>query len=170
MRREQRTKVRPQTSPSETKLAQSYYREFVAQKIASEERLWDRLINGIYLGSESWAKSIRKRIESKPRSTDHPIAHRAIGRPNMAKVISAVADAAGETASAIRAMRGGALRRLAAWIGWHEGLLTLRSIAAALRLRSEGHISSLIARCEREFSSERILLGQLDAAIAALRA
>ena len=34
-------------------LAQTYYREFVALKIASDERLWDRVINGIYLGSHS---------------------------------------------------------------------------------------------------------------------
>jgi hypothetical protein len=34
-----------------------YYREFVAQKIDSNERLWDRVINGIYLGSHSWEGS-----------------------------------------------------------------------------------------------------------------
>ena len=154
----------------ETELAQTYYREFVAQKIASDESLWDRLINGIYLGSESWAKSMRKWVESKPRSTDHPVRQRAIGRPKMADVISAVAKVAGQTGTAIREMRGGALRRLAAWIGWHEGLLTLRSIAASLRLRSEGHVSGLIACCERQFSFDRMLLTQLDAAIALLRA
>jgi hypothetical protein len=53
------------------------------RKIASNERLWDRAINGIYLGSHSWAKSIRKWIESKPRSTDHPKQQRSIGRPKM---------------------------------------------------------------------------------------
>src|SRR5436190_4972379 len=36
----------------ETELAQTYYRDLVAQSVASDERLWDRLINGIYLGSE----------------------------------------------------------------------------------------------------------------------
>jgi hypothetical protein len=59
---------------------------------------------------------------------------------------------------------------LAAWIGWHEGLVTLRSIAASLRLRSEGHISNLIKRCEREFGEERTLLSWLDTALATLRA
>jgi hypothetical protein len=93
-------------------LAQTYYGEFVAQKIASNERLWDRAINGIYLGSHTWAKSIRKWIESKPRSTDHPKKQRAIGRPKMHAVVSAVAKAAGETAATIRAARGGTLRRL----------------------------------------------------------
>ena len=154
----------------QTELAQTYYREFVAQKIASDESLWDQLINGIYLGRESWAKSMRKWVESKPRSTDHPVSQRAIGRPKMADVISAVAKVAGQTGAAIREMRGGALRRLAAWIGWHEGLLTLRSIAASLRLRSEGHVSDMISRCERQFRFDRMLLDQFDAAIALLRA
>jgi hypothetical protein len=88
----------------------------------------------------------------------------------MADVVAAVAKVAGERASAIRAAHGGALRRLAAWIGWNEGLLTLRSIAASLRLRSEGYISSLIARCERELSADRTLLKRLDASLALLRA
>jgi hypothetical protein len=52
----------------------------------------------------------------------------------------------------------------------NEGLLTLRSIAASLRLRSEGHVSSLIAWCERELSVDRSLLTQLDGALAILRA
>jgi hypothetical protein len=82
-----------------------------------ERALWDRAINGIYLGSHSWAKSTRKWIESKPRSTDHPKKQRSIGRPKMHAAVSAVAKAAGETATTIRAARGGTLRRLAAWIG-----------------------------------------------------
>ncbi|HEY2094452.1 MAG TPA: transposase [Thermoanaerobaculia bacterium] len=150
-------------------MAQTFYRDFVQQKIDSAERLWDRVINGIYLGSDAWAKSVRKWIEAKPRSIDHPKRQRAIGRPKMHAVVSAVARVAGETAAAIRAARGGALRRLVAWIGWHEGLVTLATIAASLRLRSEGHVSNLIARCEREFSTDRRMLGHLDGALAALR-
>ena len=67
-------------------------------------------------------------------------------------------------------MRRSATRRLVAWIGWHEGLVTLRTIAASLRLRSEGHISAMIRRCEREFSDDPILLSHLDLALATLRA
>lgn len=69
-------------------------------------------------------------------------------------VIAAVAKASGETPSSIRSQRGGVLKRLVSWIGWHEGLVTLRTIAASLRMRSEGHISNLIKRCEREFSRD----------------
>ena len=151
-------------------VAVGYYREFVAEKVGSDERLWDHLINGIYLGSEAWTKRMRKLVESKPRSTDHPAAHRAVGRPKMAHVIEAVGNVAGETAWAIRHTRGGTLRRLAAWIGWNEGWQTLRAIAASLRLRSEGHISNLIRRCEREFGTDPTLLAQLDGALVLLRA
>ncbi|HEX7192021.1 MAG TPA: transposase [Thermoanaerobaculia bacterium] len=153
----------------QTELAQACYREFVAERIASEETLWTRLMNGIYLGRESWAKSMRKLVESKPRSTDHPVRQRAIGRPKMHAVIAAVAKVTGETTASIRSKRGGALRRLVAWIGWNEGLLTLRNIAAALRLRSEGHVSGLIARCERQFGFDGTLRGHLDTALGLLR-
>ncbi|HEU4888337.1 MAG TPA: transposase [Thermoanaerobaculia bacterium] len=150
-------------------IARGQYQEFVLAKLDSSECLWDNVVNGIYLGSEAWAKDMRKMVESRPRSTDHPKAHRAVGRPKMATIVSAVATAAGRSASDIREMRGGPLRRLVAWIGWNEGLITLRSIAASLRLRSEGHISRMIRRCECEFGEDSSLLGQLDLALASLR-
>jgi hypothetical protein len=88
----------------------------------------------------------------------------------MATIVRAVAHAAATRAAEVIAMRGGPLRRLIAWIGWHEGLTALRSIAASLRLRSEGHISRMIRRCEREFAQDAVLLEQLDLALVALRA
>jgi REP element-mobilizing transposase RayT len=157
------------TFAPEPSIAQTLYQEFVEQTLVRKECLWDEVVNGIYLGAETWRWKMRKVVESKPRSTDHPKTHRAVGRPEMHRVIAAVAKAAGETAVAIRCRRGGALRRLAAWIGWNEGLLTLRSIAASLRLRSEGHVSGMIRRCEREFAFNRTLLAQMDVAIVALR-
>ena len=150
--------------------AQANYREFVLAKIGCEDRLWNKLTNQLYLGAEGWTKAMRKRVESKPRSTDHPRTQRAVGRPKMYEVLDAVAKAASVTASAIRETRGSVLRGLAAWIGWHEGLVTLRSIAASLRLRSEGHISNLIKRCEHAFGDDATLLTSLDAALATLRA
>jgi hypothetical protein len=69
----------------------------------------------------------------------------------MAAIVAAVAKVSGQKGSAIRAAGGGRLGRLVSWLGWYEGLATLRSIAASLRLRSEGYISALIndanARC-----------------------
>jgi REP element-mobilizing transposase RayT len=153
----------------DTQLAQVYYSEFVVAKIGSNECLWDKAINGIYLGAEQWAKKMRRAVEAKPRSTDHPRAQRAVGRPKMHEVVAAVAHAAGVATSTIREVRGGCLRRLVAWIGWHEGLVTLRTIAASLRLRSEGHISGLIRRCEKEFATDTTLLGYLDQVLPVVR-
>jgi hypothetical protein len=145
------------------------YEEFVRAAIGSRERLWDKAVNGIFLGTREWAKKMRKVVESRIRSTDHPNAQRAVGRPRMHTVIDAVARAAGVLPKEIQSARGGGLRRLVAWLGWHEGLVTLRTIAAALRLRSEGHVSNLIRWCEREFASDELLLRQHDIALAALR-
>jgi len=112
---------------------------------------------------------MRKVVESKPRSTDHPKAQRAVGRPKMQAIVKAVARVAGVAGDEICSTRGGPLRRLIAWIGWHEGLVTLAAIAASLRVRSEGHISRLIRRCEQEFSANAGLLAQMDQAVALLR-
>jgi len=150
--------------------ARANYKDFVCARVDGEECLWSKLTNQIFLGTEDWIRNMRKLVETKPRSTDHPRAQRTVGRPRMHQIVEAVGRAAGLSAAWIRETRGNALRRVAAWIGWYEGLITLRSIAAGLRLRSEGHISNLIRRCDREFGSSKDLLGYLDAALVTLRA
>ena len=150
--------------------AQRAYREFVHAKIGCNERLWDKVTNAIYLGTEEWTKRMRKLVESKPRSTDHPRVQRAVGRPKIETVVQTVATIARLPRDVARSAHGRQWRRLIAWIGWHEGLTTLRSIAAALRLRSEGHVSNLIRRCERDFGHDTTLLASLDTAVALLRA
>ncbi len=35
-------------------------RTFVAEKMGCEQRLWDQRINGIYLGSDTWARNMRR--------------------------------------------------------------------------------------------------------------
>ena len=98
------------------------------------------------------------------------LTQRAVGRPKMHEIIATVARRAGVSPSSLQHRGGGYLRALAAWLGWHEGLATLRSIAASLRLRSEGHISNLIRRCEQAFGSDPSLLAHLDGALTTLRA
>lgn len=159
-----------QTFGPDTVTAQAEYRAFVTAKLGCEERLWDKVTNAIYLGTASWTKRMRKLVESRPRSTDHPRTQRAVGRPAMHEVITAVARVAKLPRDVVRSIRGGPLRTLVAWLGWNEGLVTLRSIAACLRLRSEGHISNLIRRCELDLRRDGDLLASLDSAMALLRA
>jgi putative transposase len=150
--------------------AEAMYSEYILSKVDSRERLWDQAINGIYLGGEEWAKQMRAIVESEPRSTDHPLKQRAVGRPTIQKVIAAVAEAGAQVKEIVRSRGGGPLRRLVAWLAWNEGTETLRTIAAALRLRSEGYVSNLIRRCERELNDDELLLARFDAAITLLRA
>ena len=150
--------------------SQASYRAFVEMDLGCTDQLWEEVVNGMYLGSPGWVKKMRRMVEMRPRSTDHPLKQRAVGRPKMPQIISTVAQRAGLTPSELRRRGSGCLRALAAWLGWHEGLVTLRSIAASLRLRSEGHISNLIRRCEQAFASDPSLLAHLDGALASLRA
>lgn len=150
--------------------AQTLYSEHVMAKVDSQERLWDQVINGMYLGGEQWAKEMRAMVESRPRSTDHPQTQRAVGRPTVRKVIDAVAKVTSVASDVVCSYEGGVLRRMVAWIAWHEGLVTLATIGAALRLRSEGYVSNLIKRCEAELNGNKPLLKQFDEAIALLRA
>jgi len=83
---------------------------------------------------------MRKVIAEKPRCDDHPRAQRLIPRLKMATVVKAVAKTFDMDEKDLRHRHGRAPRMLAAWIGWNEGLLRLRAIAAALssrRLRSQ---------------------------------
>lgn len=150
--------------------ARRIYQDFVVAKVDGADRLWDRLINGMYLGSTPWIKEIRTIVESKLRSADHPLEQRAVGRPRMDEIIAAVARVADQTAETVRATHGGSLRRMVAWLGWNEGLITLGTIAASLRLRSEGHVSGMIRRCEAELDLDPVLVNQLELATTALRA
>jgi len=149
---------------------QTAYRRFVLAAIGCEDRLWDKVTNAIYLGSERWTRQLRKLVESRPRSTDHPVTQRAVGRPSMPAIVKTVANVAEQLEEAIRPNSSAERRRLVAWIGWYEGLITLRGIAAGLRLRSEGYVSSLIRRCDQELATNSLLLSQLDGALAVLRA
>ena len=145
------------------------YERFVLAKLDSDESLWDQVQHGMFLGSDEWMIQMRSLVESKPRSTDHPKKQRAVGRPEMAKIMETVSGVASVPMDELRSRRSGTLRSLVAWLGWNEGLATLRQIAAALRLRSEGYVSSLIRRCEQRFSSSHELLRISDEALAALR-
>lgn len=118
------------------------YREFVLVKLASTESIWEKLVGQIYLGSAEWVERMRKVVAEKPRSDEHARAQRLIPRLKMATVVKAVAKICGIEEKDLRHRHGGAPRMLATWIGWNEGLLRLREIAAALRLRSFRSVST----------------------------
>jgi putative transposase len=130
------------------------YIAYVGEKIVREEPLWTKVKRQIYLGSDEWIASLRPIVESKMRSDVHPRVQREIGRPSMLDIIAAIARALEMKMSAIRNGHGGIARMIAAWIGWNEGLLQLRTIAASLRLRSAGRVRDLVRECEEKLRGD----------------
>jgi hypothetical protein len=103
----------------------------------------------------------------KPRSHDHPLAQREL-RPAMHEVISAVARVMSLPEERIRTAGAGMARNLVAWIGRYEANLTNGQIAAALRLRSEGHVSNVIAQYDRDLSENAMLREAVDRCVSTL--
>jgi len=153
----------------ETAKCHEMYREHVLAKLATKESIWEKLTGQIYLGSAEWVERMRKVIAEKPRSDEHARAQRLIPRLKMATVVKAVAKVCGIEEKDLRHRHGGAPRMLAAWIGWNEGLLRLREIAAALRLRSAGYISTLIRKGDDELAGDESLQDLARQAIATLQ-
>ncbi|MCU1350689.1 MAG: hypothetical protein JWO56_3719, partial [Acidobacteria bacterium] len=146
------------------------YHGWVTENVGSEERLWEKLTNGIYLGTTIWLKTIRKKVEEKPRSDEYPATQRAVGCPKMADIIVAVAKSFSMSADTIRHGHGGLARMVTAWLGRWEGLARLRSIAACLRLDSCGRVSDLIRECEQRLQRNPDLQAFVDRAYATLAA
>ena len=150
-------------------VARERYRQFVNAGIGVETKLWDKLVGNLYLGSDAWVDKIREKVELKPRGAEHPRRERVVGRPSMSRVVSAVAQCLSIDETWIREGRGGMPRMCAAWIGFHEGLLTNAEIAAGLRLRSSGHVSDLIQRCDQELVTNEVARTLIDTCISTLR-
>lgn len=144
-------------------MARRRYRRFVEDGISSRRVPWDDLIGQIYLGSEPWIASVRERVQSEIRPDEHPQVQREVGGTTMANVITSVARALRIDEARLRSGRGGVARMLAAWIGYYEGHMTLRPIAAGLRLRSASHVSKLIRRCDAQLADDPMLRKSLEA-------
>ena len=114
---------------------------------------------------------MRGKIESAPRSSDHPIAQRYAARPRPAKVVEVVASVFETTPEAIRAGHGTIERRVVAWLGCYESMARLGGIATVLRLRSTSRVSQLIAECDRDvgLSEHRDLRIAIDRCLDLLR-
>ena len=150
-------------------IACALYRQFVNEAIGLDCNPFKNLVAGMYLGSEDWLKRIREQVDLKPRSDEHPRAQRVVGSPPMTTVVNVVAKTLGVDPDWIRLGRGGTPRMIAAWIGWHEALLTNREIAAGLRMQSSGHVSDLIRRCDRKLTSDDELQASVDRCVATIR-
>ncbi|HSP35567.1 MAG TPA: transposase [Thermoanaerobaculia bacterium] len=153
----------------EPELARACYRRFVEEGIGSTRCPWDDLIGQMYLGRDEWVETMRGRVEMKPRASEHPVVQRLLARPDMSRVIAVVAGAFGVSEVTIREGRGGYPRMAAAWLAYNEGAVRGEAIAAALRIRSAGRVTQLVADCESHLGESALLRGRVDACLATLR-
>jgi REP element-mobilizing transposase RayT len=142
---------------ADRKRAVAAYATFVDAGVGLERSPWDDLVGQVFLGTAEWVERMQALIDEEPRSEEHPRAQRRVGRPTMEKVVAAVAKTFECTAEVVCTRALPAARMLAAWLGWRDGLLRLREIRAAFRLRSNGTISDLIRRCARELERDPVL-------------
>jgi putative transposase len=129
---------------------QEGWRNFVLDKLESQEHFLDRAIAQIYLGSPSWIDRIQAMLDQEEKSAEHVRAQVHPGRPDLEAVIEAVATTFDTTGEAIERSHGTLARRLVAWFAFEEGLIPLRRIAKRLGLSSAGGISNLVSRCREE--------------------
>ncbi len=130
--------------------ARAEYAGFVDAGVGIERSPWDELVGQIYLGTAELDRAdagARGRRAAERGASAGAAAHR---EADDARVVEAVAKTFESTADAVGSRAQPSARMLAAWLGWNEGLLRLREIRAAFRLRSCGTISDLIRRCARE--------------------
>jgi putative transposase len=151
----------------ERNLAQRLYKNFVDEGIGKASYL-EQLENEPYLGSDEWMKSVREKVELRPRSTDHALAVRRVGRATMTDIVDVVADALRVDPDMVRHERGGMGRMIASWLGVHEGMLKNSEIAAGLRI-SCSSVSRLLEKCESQLRGEPALQRCVDECISTLR-
>lgn len=151
----------------ERTVAQLLYKNFVDEGIGKPSYL-EQLENEPYLGSDEWMKSVREKIELRPRSTEHSVAVRRAGRATMTDIVTVVADVLCIDVDSVRNERGGPGRMLASWIGVYEGMLTNSEIAAGLRM-SCSSVSRLLQKCESELKARPVVQRCIDQCISTLR-
>jgi len=150
-------------------IARAAYDAFVNSAIGVESMLWKNLVGQVYLGTDAWIAEVRERLKLKPRADDHPRQQRIVGSPHMTDIIAVVAKTFSADENCIRNRRGGVPRMAAAWLACNEGLLTNREIAAGLRLRSSGHVSDVIRRCDVELDRNPLLREYIDRCLSTMR-
>lgn len=149
--------------------ARELYRRFVDEGVGMAECPWDALADQLYLGSESWRKSMGVKVALKPRVDEHPFGQRTPERPQIGEIVSVVAGTLCVDEQAIREGHWTRPRMIAAWLARHEGLHPNGVVAAALRIRSSGHVANLVKQCDHELDGDVDLQKTIDQCIATLR-
>lgn len=143
--------------------AQQAYRRFVADGMASQDRLWTHLRSQIYLGSEEFLQKIRGNILRRD-DAEIPAVQKQPGRPDLEAVLLQVAQAYGQSVDdlakpthrpsearqvgiyAARRVAGGDLKTVALRFGMGYTAVSRRVGAVVSRLRRDPRFQNQVEK------------------------
>ena len=104
------------------------FRQYTEQPIRQGvvERPWDRLVGGLVLGTEAFARQLRKKIRANPR--EQPALRKLEQRLSWADIVAALEAAKGEKWDVFSKQYGDWGRDAALWLGRKRGRYTLNEL------------------------------------------
>jgi len=122
-----------QFHPTDRRLAQSRFREFVSAARYVEYDPWSETVGGWILGSPEFCERVQRWIDSKTWSREHPLEARSFTRPLLEDLIVIVKNELGIEEDDLFRRRRGWARKLIADLGHEECGTTFAPISERLR-------------------------------------
>lgn len=134
--------------------AQSAYRQFVGEGIKQKERPWTNLSGQVYLGSETFLKSVQDRLTEK-EDTEIPMMQKRPARPDIGVILSQVAEGYGESVEEVvqPTRRPSEARQVAIYSARRVAGLELKAIAKLFGMGYTGvsrRVSEVAKRMEND--------------------
>ena len=142
----------------ERKEALREYTEAVVRQ-GTVERPWDRLVAGIVLGTEAFARRLRQKLRGNPREQAQLKA--LARRPTWSQIISALERAKGERWAKFSTRYGDWGRDAALWLGRRQGRLRLAELGGLAGGMDYAAVGQAISRFGKRMEKEAPLRREL---------
>ena len=132
----------------------SYTEEAVREGLL--ERPWDRLIGGVVLGSEEYARKLYKKVKGNVR--EQPSLRRVGQSVEWAEIVKAVASVKGKPWEEFRDRHGDWGRDAVLWLGRRVGRLTLKELSKGVGELDYSTAGTAVSRFQRRLSRDSKLM------------
>jgi hypothetical protein len=145
-------------TPAERHAALREYTEHPVRQGALE-RPWDRLVAGMVLGSEGFAKKLRQALRGNPR--EQPAARALKGRLSWEQILAALERVKGQAWAQFCQAHGDWGRDAALWLGRKRGRYTLPELGQLAGGMDYSAVGKAVSRFERRLTQDRHLRSEL---------
>jgi len=138
-------------------------REYTEQAVrqGAPERPWDKLVAGIVLGSEAFARRLRKNLRGNAREQTQ---FKALARPvTWTRVVSALERARGEKWAKFSSRHGDWGRDAALWLGRRQGRLSLSALGELAGGMDYAAVSQAVSRFGKRLERDPRLQREVEA-------